>query len=158
MTPKGIVLDANILIRAVLGVKVSGLLIEYAESVHFYAPRSAFAEAEAHLPGILRKRGVSREALDMGLEGIRYLVQEVPSEAVAPLRVETLRRLGHRDPDDWPVAAAALVLGCPIWTEDKDFFGAGIATWTTDLVEIYLDDDSPGPQPTKRTDGRRPGV
>ena len=27
---------------------------------------------------------------------------------------------------------------CPIWTEDRDFFGMGIPTWTSDLVEVYL--------------------
>ncbi|HZC23037.1 MAG TPA: PIN domain-containing protein [Candidatus Binatia bacterium] len=26
----------------------------------------------------------------------------------------------------------------PIWTEDADFFGAGVATWTTDRVELLL--------------------
>jgi hypothetical protein len=25
-----------------------------------------------------------------------------------------------------------------VWTEDADFFGTGIATWTTDRVELYL--------------------
>ena len=30
---------------------------------------------------------------------------------------------------------------CPIWTEDRDYFGAGVATWTSDLVEIYLRGD-----------------
>jgi len=29
-------------------------------------------------------------------------------------------------------------LGCPVWTEDADFFGAGVATWTTDRVALYL--------------------
>ncbi|WP_455227346.1 PIN domain-containing protein [Lautropia mirabilis] len=27
---------------------------------------------------------------------------------------------------------------CPIWTEDQDFFGTGVPTWTTDRVELYL--------------------
>lgn len=53
----------------------------------------------------------------------------------------TAKRIGRRDPDDWPIAAAALILDCPIWTEDKDFFGTGIPTWTSDRVEIYLRDD-----------------
>ena len=30
----------------------------------------------------------------------------------------------HRDPDDWPVVAVALMLGIPVWTEDQDFSGA----------------------------------
>ncbi|MHB1480536.1 MAG: PIN domain-containing protein, partial [Acidithiobacillus ferrooxidans] len=24
-------------------------------------------------------------------------------------------------------------------TEDRDFFGAGVATWTTETISIYLD-------------------
>ena len=43
-----------------------------------------------------------------------------------------------RDPGDWPVVATALALELPIWTEDRDFFGCGIATWITNTVEIYL--------------------
>ena len=39
---------------------------------------------------------------------------------------------------DWPVLATALALGSPIWTEDNVFFGAGVATWTTDRVELFL--------------------
>ena len=35
---------------------------------------------------------------------------------------EARKRLGARDPEDWPILAAALALGCPIWTEDTDFF------------------------------------
>ncbi|MFM6076421.1 MAG: PIN domain-containing protein, partial [Dolichospermum sp.] len=34
--------------------------------------------------------------------------------------------------------ALSLSLNCPIWTEDQDFFGIGIATWNTRNVEIYL--------------------
>ena len=34
--------------------------------------------------------------------------------------------------------AAALALSCAIWTEDTDFFGSGIAVWTSDRIEIFL--------------------
>jgi hypothetical protein len=30
---------------------------------------------------------------------------------------------------------------CPTWTEDQDFFGSGVATWTTDRIELYLRGD-----------------
>ena len=53
-------------------------------------------------------------------------------EAIARERMES------RDPDDWPVLASALALGCPIWTEGTDFFDCGVATWTTDRIELYL--------------------
>jgi predicted nucleic acid-binding protein len=47
-------------------------------------------------------------------------------------------RIAARDVEDWPVVATALMLNVPIWTEDRDFFGSGIATWTTDRVELHL--------------------
>jgi len=34
--------------------------------------------------------------------------------------------------------AAALALGCPIWKEDTDFFGCGVATWTSHRVQMFL--------------------
>ena len=48
------------------------------------------------------------------------------------------QRMDRRDKDDWPILAAALALDCPIWTEDADFFECGVATWTTDRVELHL--------------------
>ncbi len=42
---------------------------------------------------------------------------------------EARKRIGARDPEDWPILAAALALGCPIWTEDTDFF----RVWRRDL-------------------------
>jgi len=29
-------------------------------------------------------------------------------------------------------------LSCPVWTEDADFFGTGVATWTTDRIALYF--------------------
>lgn len=53
-----LVLDANILIRAVLGSRVLGLLRKYARQVEFMAPDVAFQEAREHLPGILEARQI----------------------------------------------------------------------------------------------------
>lgn len=128
-----------------LGKKVNGLLTAYAGTVDFLAPSIAFEDATRHLPGIMSKRGIGPTDLSLGLNAVRLLVEEIPGEVTEPLRAEALRRIGRRDPDDWPIIAAALALDCSIWTEDKDFFGAGVATWTSDLVEIYLSGDQPDP-------------
>jgi hypothetical protein len=40
------------------------------------------------------------------------------------------------------VLAAALSLSCDIWSEDTDFFGTGVAVWTSDRVEIFLKEQS----------------
>lgn len=152
MTSRRIVLDANILVRAVLGVKVGGLLVKYADSVDYCTPSIAFEDAETNLPAIMAKRGIRQADLALGLNAVRRLVDEVPGEVTDPMREVALQRIGRRDPDDWPIVAAALALDCPIWTEDKDFFGSGIATWTSDLVEIYLH----GSQPDTHFDRTQP--
>ena len=53
-----LVLDANILIRAVLGSRVLALLRTYAGEVEFLAPDTAFEEAREKLPEILERRKV----------------------------------------------------------------------------------------------------
>jgi predicted nucleic acid-binding protein len=141
MQSRTIVLDANVLIRGVLGRKVPELLEAHAGAVTFLAPDTAFDEAREHLPTVLAKRGKPGEAIQAALEKLEALaavVTAVPLASYAPLKEKALARIGLRDPDDWPVLACALLAGCPVWTEDTDFFGAGVATWTTGLVELFF--------------------
>ena len=53
MSNKAIVLDANILIRAVLGKRVRALILGNADSVQFFAPDVAYADARKYLPALL---------------------------------------------------------------------------------------------------------
>lgn len=138
-----IVLDANILIRAVLGRRVKKIITEHAEHAEFFAPELAYAESERHLPEILAKHDRA-DQIDQALAylgGLQAVVLPVPEEVYESVRAAALSRIESRDPDDWPVLAAALVIECPIWTEDRDFFGTGVPTWTTDRVELYLSAD-----------------
>lgn len=43
---KALILDANILIRAVLGPKVRNLILDNAEKVRFFVPEVCFADAK----------------------------------------------------------------------------------------------------------------
>jgi predicted nucleic acid-binding protein len=134
-----LVLDANIPIRAVLGKRVRGILVHCGGKVRFVAPDSAFSEAEEHLPTILGKRGtpVAKGMTVFGAVG--KVVQSIGHDTYAAFEKNAKRRLAKRDIDDWSVLATAMVFNCPVWTEDADFFGAGVATWTTDRVEMYLE-------------------
>jgi predicted nucleic acid-binding protein len=138
-----IVLDANILVRAVLGTRVKRIIADHAKRAEFFAPEVAYAEAEHHLPQILAKHDRANQIDDalVYLGQLRTVVLPVPEEVYESVRAAALLRIESRDPDDWPVLAAALVIECPIWTEDRDFFGAGVPTWTTDRVELYLSDN-----------------
>ena len=133
-----VILDANILIRAVLGKRVREILETHSARVRFFAPDTAFAEAREHLPGILLKRGIDPEAAITVLAELAVLIGCIDGEIYARFEIPARQRLQKRDEEDWPVLATALALECPIWTEDADFFGAGVATWTTDRVELLL--------------------
>jgi predicted nucleic acid-binding protein len=96
------------------------------------------AEAEEHLATLVVKRGGDPEKALLLLRSLRSLVVLIGSEVYGELETEARERLGARDPEDWPILASALALGCPIWTEDTDFFGCGVATWTSDRVLMFL--------------------
>ena len=57
MQRKALVLDANILIRAVLGQRVRRIFEVHAESISFFLPETAYPEAEEHLAALVVKRG-----------------------------------------------------------------------------------------------------
>ena len=146
-TPMPIVVDANILIRAVLGIRVFQLLAKYEGKVNFYSPDACFDEARQHLPAILAHRKIEASRGLAVFEQISGMVTPVNQKVYAEYEPFARERIDKRDPDDWPVVAVALPVGCPIWTEDMDFFGCGIATWTTDRVEIYLEDSASTAEP-----------
>ena len=138
MSKKAIVLDANILIRAVLGRRVRELIVENADVVQFFAPDVAYADARKYLPSLLEKRGVKIEPAMAVLDALESIVRPLELGVYEGLKTQALQRIAIRDADDWPVLACAMTIGCPVWTEDADFFGTGVATWTSDRVELYL--------------------
>jgi len=134
-----IVLDANILIRAVLGRRVWQLIDTYAaQGVRFFAPDVVFEDAEKYLPLLLKKRDKPVADLSASLQYLRNIIEAVAPELYAVFESDARQRLRGRDENDWPVLATALALACPIWTEDEDFFGTGVAAWTTNRIEIFL--------------------
>lgn len=141
MKHKSIVVDANIVIRAVLGKKVFELIKKHAHHVKFYTPDVCFQDAQIYLPGLFEKRGRSPEIALQMLSTLIPLLQVIDESVYQSLEVSAKMRIGSRDIDDWPIVAGALVLNCPVWTHDMDFFGAGVATWTTDTVSIYFSED-----------------
>ena len=72
------------------------------------------------------------------LDALELIIQPLEVELYADFQPEALKRIAIRDAEDWPVLACALAIGCPVWTEDADFFGTGVATWTTDRIEVYF--------------------
>jgi len=112
-------------------------LDHYSQGIRFYAPETAYAEAEEYLPTLLRKKGKPDTDLAAALRYLKSKVESIERESDGIFETEARARLAGRDDDDWPVLATALALACPIWTEE-DFFGTGASVWTTGRVEIFL--------------------
>ena len=137
MERKRLVVDANILIRGCLGVRVRTLIANYADRVDFFVAEANLAEAADYIADLANEKNLDEAVCTEALISLMGVVQLVENRVLEPARDEALARI--RDADDWPALALGLQLECAIWTEDKDFFGTGIATWTTRTVERYLD-------------------
>jgi predicted nucleic acid-binding protein len=137
---KRLVLDANILLRAVFGVRVRSLLETYEDSVSFYAPDICFADARKYIPSLSEKRRIDAGSGILLLDHLSRLVEVVDRSLYKEYEASARERMISRDEDDWPIIATALLLKSPVWTEDKDFFGSGVSTWTSETVELYLRD------------------
>ena len=134
-----LVLDANILIRATLGNKVRHHLIAFSETVDFFTPDTCVEEAKKYLPILFEKRGMSSELPLEVFSNVENLLQVIDASIYQERAVEAQQRMKGRDIRDWPAVATALLFNCPIWTEDKDFFGVGISVWTTDRIHLFFD-------------------
>ena len=142
-TAKIVVLDANILLRAVLGIRTFSLISEHTDKILFCTPEVCYGEVAFHIPNIVRKRQINplqeQEAVAT-LNDLKQLVTEIGEDIYCGFRQEALNRIRERDEKDWSIVALALAFGCPIWTEDQDFFGTGIATWRTKNIEIFFNE------------------
>lgn len=133
-----LVLDANIIIRAVLGNKVRNYLIYNNEHVDFFTPDVCIEDAEKYLPIIFEKRNLPTAMSLEVLSQIKNFLRIIDYDIYQDRMIEAQQRMNKKDLDDWPVVATALSFNCPIWTEDRDFFGVGLPTWTTDRIHIFF--------------------
>ncbi len=141
---KTLVVDANILIRAVLGEKVVELLRRHAQTTRFVTVAEALEDAGVYIPTIIRRSGGDEAEVTTALQKLSTLqdyIQVVPVSMITHLEPQARKRLKGRDEDDWPYLALALLLNCPVWTEDTDFFGTGVAVWTSNRVEQFWEDE-----------------
>ena len=94
---RGLVLDANILIRAVLGKRVYKMLKAYEDSVLFYTPDVCFEDARKYIPQLLVSRGDDPVTGLAVLDRIRLLVQPVDETLYEDFAQLARERLAPRD-------------------------------------------------------------
>lgn len=136
---KGLVLDYRILLAAVLpDSSVLPLLTKYESSTDFRTPEICFETVKRSLTQTLERRGVDPGPAHEALVRLAQVVESIDGGVYESRGPEARKRVAGGSSVQWPVVAVALLFDCAIWTSDEDFFGAGIASWKTNTVELYL--------------------
>jgi predicted nucleic acid-binding protein len=124
-----IVLDANILVSAIIGVQTKRVLEAAIErGVTLGIPAPQILESSRVL---IDKLGVAVEKAQVGLEAVTAIVTPLGREFYGAKEDAARQRLHQRAQPDWPVLAAALTIDGGIWTHDRDFFGTGVPVWSS---------------------------
>jgi predicted nucleic acid-binding protein len=128
----------HFILPAVFGRRVRQISQRYESHVIFCTPDTCFYEARLYIPQIARQRAIDSDLGISALNGIELIVETVTHSLYEEFESDARDRMKMRDPNDWSAVATALLLNFPVWTQDQDFFGSGVATWTTDRVELHL--------------------
>lgn len=126
--PEKLVVDANPILSALLGGKAKRLFLE-AGITEFAVPESILREIHRYIPRMAEKIGVSPEFVSYALDLLPLTVY-VSKRYRGSMKAATLQ-IAQRDPGDIEVLALALALERPLWTNDHDFEGTTIRTFTT---------------------------
>lgn len=139
-----LVVDTSVLVGELLRRRGRDRLGD--DRLELFLPEQMWAEAQVELPrrisAFARRRHldpeVAQELVALCIEAVEANIVILDEAIYAAVEDEALARC-RRDPDDWPVVASALALSAGIWTNDNDFLGTGVPTWTTQILQIWLD-------------------
>ena len=100
---KRLVLDANILLRAVFGVRARAILETYEDSVRFYTPDICFSDARKYIPVITATRQLDPAPGLLVLQQLARLVEIVDQSLYEEYESSARERMLSRDIRDWPI-------------------------------------------------------
>lgn len=139
-----LVVDTSVLVGELL--RRSGRVRLGDERLELFLPEQMWAETQVELPRRIRafveRRGLEPEvAVDLARRCFEAIEANVVilDEAIYSAVEDEARARSLRDVDDWPIVASALAVAAAIWTNDNDFLGTGIATWTTESLHAWLE-------------------
>lgn len=144
-----LVVDANVFVGELLRRRGRALMRDprLTLMVSERALEEARHELSKRIEYIVGQKRMRRETADAMLLTSALEVAEEEATVVPDVAYsEHLEHAAHRVPrdlDDAPTVALALALGgdecrCGIWTNDGDFLGCGVPTWTTETLLAHL--------------------
>lgn len=139
-----LIVDTTVLVGELLRSKGRERLAD--DRLDLFLPEQMWEEAQVEIPrrvdAFARKRslapGLADELKNASFTAIAENVGIVDLPVYSALEDEARFR-SLRDPNDWPLVACSIALGAAVWTDDNDLFGTGVATWTTQTLQAWLD-------------------
>lgn len=130
------IVDANVMVTAMLGRSFPDLLRMRELGIELHAPAHQMRETRMVLK---HKVGLPDAAVDRHVARLVTVVDIVAPDHYAGLETRARARLSPGGQSDWPVLAAAMTLGEPILSNDRDFFGVGVGVWSTPVLKGELE-------------------
>jgi len=116
-TLRSVAADANVLLSAAIGGAAQRVFHE--TDIEVVTTEGVLDEMRKYLVELAVENGLTQEEAQGHLAALPIVAH---TEAVYQKRLAEARRyLNKRDPDDAGLAALALHLGIPVWSNDKDF-------------------------------------
>jgi predicted nucleic acid-binding protein len=127
-TLRSVAADSNVLLSAAVG-HAARRIFERAPRLLVVTTEANLAEVQEYLPSMSKAYGLdllevqeALSALPLRLYSVSWYRSRIP---------EARRYLQNRDPDDVALAALALKLQIPIWSNDRDFEGLPVEIYPT---------------------------
>jgi|WetSurMetagenome_2_1015567.scaffolds.fasta_scaffold64759_2 predicted nucleic acid-binding protein len=134
-----IVLDTNILISSLLRNGLTRDLISLSPFKMYTVEYTKF-EVEKHKDELLSKSKLDEDSFDYLTEFVFGKVSLIPMAELSPFKDEAIEIMREIDINDSPFIALAMLLNCPIWSNDAHFKRQNvIKSYTTkELIDILL--------------------
>ena len=132
--PNPLFVDANILVRFTVGRAP-----EQADDLRARGVQLATTDAQAHEAERVLQHVFGLTA-DHAAEEMRDTLAGMQLYRAPTYRGQEAAaraRIHYKNTKDWPILAAAISHKAAIWTDDRDFFGTGVATWTTRNIKFW---------------------
>lgn len=123
-----LVIDTNVLLWCILGKASKRIDALQAKGVLILVTDQNVDECWRTL---VSKFGISNQ---LAAERVAHTIaplEVLATERYTEHRSDALARLGQGGSSDWPALAAAIALDADIWSDDRDYFGVGVAVWST---------------------------
>lgn len=138
-----LVVDTSVLVGELLRERGRRRLAD--QRVELYLPEQMWREAMHEIPRRVlsygRSRGLTADDVAALSESSREAIAHtcsVVAEDIYKAWEDEARWRSARDQSDWPAVACALALDAAVWTNDNDFLGTGVPTWTTETLDLWL--------------------